>query len=57
MGPAIVATIVAGIVAIFVIAQSLTSIGPSEIGLVNKRVSAKKLTDDNWNRILAEFNL
>ena len=47
MGPAIIVAIAVAIVVVFVVAQSLTSIGPSEVGLVNKRLSAKKLQDDN----------
>ncbi|HMK65067.1 MAG TPA: hypothetical protein VK564_04680, partial [Thermodesulfobacteriota bacterium] len=34
-------------VAVFVILKSLKSIGPTEIGMVNKRFSLSKLSDDN----------
>ncbi len=47
MGPAVIAAIVVGVIALFVVAQSFTSIGASEIGLVTKRFSFKKLQDDN----------
>ena len=47
MGPEVIAAIVVGIIAFFVVAQSFTQIGASEIGLVTKRFSFKKLTDDN----------
>ena len=47
MGPEVIAAIVVGVIAFFVLAQSFTQIGASEIGLVTKRFSFKKLKDDN----------
>ena len=39
--------VVAIVITIYVILKSLKSIGPTEIGLVNKRVSFSKLSEDN----------
>lgn len=47
MGSATIAVVAAGVVVLFVIVQSITSIGATEVGLVTKRFSFKKLTDDN----------
>ncbi len=39
--------IVLAVIVLFIILKSLKSIGPTEIGLVNKRFSLSKLSDDN----------
>lgn len=42
-----IAVLIFLVVAVFIILKSLKSIGPTEIGLVNKRFSISKLSDDN----------
>ena len=42
-----IAVLVFLVVAVIIILKSLKSIGPTEIGLVNKRFSISKLSDDN----------
>jgi uncharacterized membrane protein YqiK len=47
IGATLVLVIGAGLLALVVLLKSVHSIGPAEVGLVNKRVGLRKLKDDN----------
>ena len=47
MGPLLIAIIVIIAIVVFTIVKSITSIGPTEIGLVTKKISLKKLSEGN----------
>ena len=47
MSPTLIAAIVAGGVLLLIILRSLYLIGPTQVGLVNKRVSARGLHNDD----------